>query len=91
MIGLEQKLCSTHRWSSDHVESPLGDLGGVCRLCAQGDLVLVLTGKDLWPWSGRVSCFPSAVLDPAQLDWNRSCVPLSGGPKIGIFIFKTLY
>ena len=25
-----------------------GDLGGVCQLCAQDDLVLVPTGRDLW-------------------------------------------
>jgi hypothetical protein len=67
--GLSQKLSSR-------------DLGGVHRLCAQGDPMLAPTGGDLWPWSGRVSCFPNAVSDPAQLDWNRSCVPLTGGPKI---------
>ena len=25
--GLEQKLCSTYRWSKDHEKSPLGTLG----------------------------------------------------------------
>jgi hypothetical protein len=28
------------------------DLGDVHQPCAQGDLMLVLTGRDLWPWSG---------------------------------------
>ena len=31
------------------------DLGGVCQLCAQGDPVLALTGRDLGPWSGQFS------------------------------------
>ena len=58
------------------------DLGGVHRLCAQGDQVLVPTGSDLSPWSGRVFCFPNAVSSSARLEWNRSCVLLTGGPKI---------
>jgi hypothetical protein len=66
----------------DWVESPLGDHGGVCWLSMKGGLMLVPTGRDLWPWSGWVSCFPNAVSRPVQLDWNRSCVPLTGGPKI---------
>jgi hypothetical protein len=36
-----------------------GDLGGICRLHAQGAPVLVPTIRDLWPWSGRVFCFPN--------------------------------
>jgi hypothetical protein len=58
------------------------DLGTVRRLRAQGDPVLAPTGRDLWLWSGQVFCFPNAVSDPTQLDWNRSCVPLTRGPKI---------
>jgi hypothetical protein len=58
------------------------DLGSVCWLCAQGDLMLVPTGGDLWPWSGRVFCFPKAISGPVRLDWNRSWVPLTRGTKI---------
>jgi hypothetical protein len=39
-IGLEPMLCFTHQWSKDGLESPVGDLGGVC---AQGDSELVPT------------------------------------------------
>jgi hypothetical protein len=67
--GLPQKLYSR-------------DLGGVSRLWAQGDLVLVQTGRDLWPWSGRVFCFPNVVSGPVCLEWNRSCVLLPCGPNI---------
>lgn len=38
--------------------------------------------KGFGPWSGWVFCFPDAVSGPARLDWNRSCVPLTSGPKI---------
>ena len=27
-------------------------------------------------------CFPNVVSGPAQLEWNRSGIPLTGGPKI---------
>jgi hypothetical protein len=59
------------------------DLGAVCRLCAQRDPVLAQTGRDLWPWPGRVFCFSNAVSGPVRLEWNRSCVPLNAisGPK----------
>jgi hypothetical protein len=58
------------------------DIGGVCWLCTQGDLVLLQTGRDLWPWSGQVFCFLNAVSGPPWLDWNRSCIPLTKGPNI---------
>jgi hypothetical protein len=75
-------------WSRFCLRScPLGTLW-VSADCAQGDLVLMLTGSDLWPLSGWVSCFPSAVSCPEWLDWNRSCVPLTRGPKIA---WRVLY
>jgi hypothetical protein len=49
---------------------------------AGADSVLVLTERDLWPWSGQVSCFTNALSCPTQLNWNRSCLPLTGRPKI---------
>jgi hypothetical protein len=58
------------------------DLGVVYWLSAQSNPLLAMTGRDLWPWSGQVFCFPNAVSGPAPLDWNRSCVPLTSGPKI---------
>ena len=73
--GLPQKLSSR-------------DLGGVCQLRTQGDQVLAPTGRDLWPWSGRVFCFPNAVSGPTWLDWNRSCVPHTSGPKVPWRVFK---
>ena len=39
-------------------------------------------------WKGLVTlvrlvfCFPNAVSGPVKLEWNRSCVPLTSGPKI---------
>jgi hypothetical protein len=60
-----------------------GDLGGIQRLHAQGALVLVLTGRDLWPWSSGFSAsLINAISGPARLDWSRSCVPLTRSPKI---------
>ena len=41
-----------------HGES-CGDLGDVRRVRAQDAPVLAQTGRDLWPWSGRVFCFPN--------------------------------
>jgi hypothetical protein len=59
------------------------DLQRVSRLCAQGYPVLTLTGRDMWPWSGWFSVsLINAVSGPARLDWNRSCLPLTRGPKI---------
>jgi hypothetical protein len=53
--GLPQKLSSS-------------ELCGVHWLHTQGDQVLVLAGRDLWPWSGRVFCFLNAV--SGQRNWN---------------------
>jgi hypothetical protein len=56
--------------------------GVVCQLHARGDQVLEPIGRDLLPWSCRVFYFPNAVSGPMGLDWNRSSVPLTSGPKI---------
>jgi hypothetical protein len=39
---------------------PLG-IWGCPPTLSPGDPVLALTGRDLWPWSGCVYCFPNAV------------------------------
>ena len=81
MIGLEQMLCSTHQWSKDHEESPLGTVG----VSANSAPKATSTGanwKGLVPLVRPVFCFPNAVSCPARLDWNRFCIPFTSDPKI---------
>jgi hypothetical protein len=74
-----QNLCSTHQ----SLETPLGTLG------VSNDSVSKVT--QCWhqpegtcdPGQAGFSCsLINAFSGPMGLDWNRSCVPLTIGPKI---------
>jgi hypothetical protein len=59
------------------------DLGGVCQLRAQGDRCWGRPEEICDPGqSGFSASLINAVSSPKRLDWNRSCVPLTRGPKI---------
>jgi hypothetical protein len=44
-----------------------GDCVGVCQLCAKGDPLLVMAGRELCPWSSRFSAF--LLFSQVLCDW----------------------